>query len=114
MARPAVFNQDRGIYGKVELKGYKTRDASPFVIFKNEGNWQIGQERTGLSVMAMIPVGFQRSKRNLLTLVEMMEREIPDEVTLIGLADGFPMHASLREAGKRMIAWVRQYVGRPV
>lgn len=110
MARPAVFIHDRGIYGKVERKAYKTHDASAFAVFKDDaGKWTIGQERSGYLIIAMVPASLPRSKRALLTFVTAMEREMPEACAMLSLAEGSPMHEDIRPFGYQLIDWAKDY-----
>ena len=101
------FVQDTGIYGKVTHgRAYKTHRDSPFVVFKDSaGKWQIGQERSGLSIMAMIPKWVQRSKANLLFVVEDMEKALPEACALIGLLDSKDWPDEIKPYGAELIAW---------
>ena len=101
------FVQDTGIYGKVtHERAYKTHRGSPFVVFKgSDGKWQIGQERSGLSVTAMIPRRVQRSKANLLFVVEDMEKALPEACAMIGLLDSKDWPDEIKPYGQQLIEW---------
>lgn len=105
--RISSFVQDTGIYGKVtHERAYKTHRTSPFVVFKDAGGkWQIGQERSGLSVMAMIPRHVQRSKANLLFVIEDMEKALPEACAMIGLLDSADWPDEIKPYGAELIAW---------
>lgn len=102
------FVQDRGIYGKVPVPAFKPHALSMFAVFKDESRgWQIGQCRSGMSVMSMIPRHVQRSKRVLLDVIERMERERPDATALVGLVDGASWPDEIRPFGTELIEWAR-------
>lgn len=105
--RIASFTQDTGIYGKVtHERAYKTHRTSPFVVFKDaDGKWQIGQERSGLSIMAMIPRHVQRSKANLLFVIEDMEKALPEACAIIGLLDSKDWPDEIKPYGQQLIEW---------
>lgn len=105
--RITSFTQDMGIYGKITHdRAYKTNRDSPFVVFKDSnGKWQIGQARSGLSIMALIPRHVQRSKANLLFVVEDMEKALPEACAMIGLLDSKDWPDEIKPYGAELIAW---------
>lgn len=102
-----TFVQNTRMCGKItHERAYKTNRDSPFVVFKNSaGKWEIGQERSGLSVMAMIPRHVQRSKSNLLFVVEDMENALPEACAMIGLLDSADWPDEIKPYGQQLIEW---------
>ena len=109
MARPASFVQDCGIHGKQERRGFKTHDGSPFVVFKSEKGWTIGQERSGCLIIAMVPARVQRSKRALLDFLTAMQNENPTACAMLSLAEGIPMHDDIVPFARELVDWAKDY-----
>lgn len=105
-----IFSQDRGIYGRVESPAWVRADDDPFAVFKDaDGRWTIGQRRTGKVITAMLPARLKRTKAKLLRFLEDLKRDEPDSYALVGLIDG-EWPEELKEDGRRLIDWARDYV----
>lgn len=105
-----AFEQDCGIYGRKERDGFCTGPLSSFVVFRGDaGNWVIGQRRSGLVIMAMVPQRVRRSKLGLLNYVSEMEKAEPEACAMIGLLDSAQWPDDLKEYGRRLIDWSRDF-----
>lgn len=92
-----TLSTDRGIYGPKLVDGYKTNEASPFVIGKGHKLWTVWHV-CGWSVDAMIPVSYPRTRGALKSLIERIEARLPAEVVTVGEIKGLKMDDAQRAA----------------
>lgn len=105
------FLHDRGIYGRVEVEGLSISRDCPFIVAKDAGGkWSVYQERSGMSVAAVLPPRIVRSKARLLLWLSDMAREIPETMALIGLVESKEMLADeFADEARALIAWSEAY-----
>lgn len=78
-----------GLYGDRIYDGYKTREESPFVVFKGRSKlWTIGHAPSRMLVESLIPSSLPRTRASLLNLVENIELAKPDEVAIAATVTG--------------------------
>lgn len=88
MTKAEITIQNK-IYGDRNYDGYKTREESPFVVFKGISKlWTIGHAPSRMLVGSLIPSSLHRTRASLLNFVENIELAKPDEVAIVATVTG--------------------------
>lgn len=85
----AKITIENKLYGDRVYDGYKTREESPFVVFKGRSKlWTIGHAPSRMLVESLIPSDMPRKRASLLNFVENIELAKPDEVAIAATVTG--------------------------